>query len=255
MIINSKVSTKRYQWIRVPRTATMAYSELFFPSTSSDIPNLHTHLRYNEFSTCSDCVNYKKMNLDAFTVVRNPIDRFKSSIYFVASRRQLHSQFNNISKQVNRRCEICSKIDTTIIELTKKESSNNFFEFYKNEEIFYQFFYDNFDKNCKLKVGLDLNAIFDTSNTSLIGSFFQTQVHWVYHPKVKIFKYEEIDKFNNWIDATLGYDTSKLTHINASRKKELNGIINIDFTTDKFKKLVKHLFYDDFRYFNYEFPI
>jgi hypothetical protein len=255
MIIRSNVTEKKYQWIRVPRTATMAYSELFFSQAPTDIPNFHTHRKYNEFFTCGACINLEKMNLDAFTMVRNPVDRFVSSIYFIAARGQLYSSPDNIYKQVNKYCEICGNIETVTVDPLADNSPNNFFQFYKNEEIFYQFFYDSFDKNCKLKAGLDLYSVFDTSNISLIGSFLYTQVHWAYHPKVKIFKYEEIDKFNSWIEAALGYDTSRLTHINASRKKELSSIINIDFTTNEFKKLAKHLFYDDFRYFNYEFPI
>jgi hypothetical protein len=253
MVIISKITGKKYQWIRVPRTATMAYSELFFPKPKSNISIFHTHNRYNEFSTCDMCITYQT-NLDAFTVVREPVGRFISSIYFIASRRSAYT-INKIFKQINRYCEICGKLESSIVDPMSKESPNNFFEFYKDEKVFYDFFYDNFNKNCQPKMGLNLHNIFQTDNISLISSFFKTQVHWTYHPKVKIFRYEEINKFNNWIEENLGYDTSQLTHINASRKKELSDVINVDFTTDKFKKLVKHLFYDDFRYFNYEFPI
>jgi hypothetical protein len=255
MVISSKVTEKKYQWIRVPRTATMAYSELFSPYFGTEVARAHSHSRYNQFYSCGECVNHEKMNLDAFTVVRHPVDRFISSIYFMASRRESYSETNKILKKMNRHCEICNKIDQITINLSKKESPNNFFNFYKDESTFYDFFYDSFDKNCSLKSNLNLFSIFNTSDISLVASFFQTQVYWAYHPKVKIFKYEEISKFNNWIEENLGYDTSQLTHINASRKKELSDVINVDFTTDKFKKLVKHLFYDDFRYFNYEFPI
>jgi len=255
MIIQSKITGKKYQWIRVPRTATISYSELFFPLAKTNVSIFHSHTKYNQFSICEKCVNEEKMNLDAFTMVRNPVDRFISSIYFMAYRREMSSQFNNITQEINRYCEFCGSLHPIIVEYHQKDSPINFFEFYKNEEIFYQFFYDNFNKNCELKYGIDLYSIFDTSDISLISSFFKTQVHWAYHPKVKIFRYEEIDKFNNWIEETLGYDTSQLIHVNASYKKELSSVINIDFTTDKFKKLVKHLFYDDFRYFNYEFPI
>jgi hypothetical protein len=256
MIIQSKVTGKKYQWIRVPRTATISYSELFFPLAKTNVSIFHKHTRYNEFSTCEMCVNDKKINLDAFTMVRNPLDRFISSIYFIATCREIYlREGGNIFRETNSYCEICGSLHPTMVDLSKKESPYNFFEFYKNEEIFYQFFYDNFNKNCELKYGIDLYSIFNTYNPAMVGSFFQTQVYWAYHPKVKIFRYEEIDKFNDWIEENLGYDTSQLVHKNASRKKELSSVINIDFTTDKFKKLVKHLFYDDFRYFNYDFPI
>jgi hypothetical protein len=254
MIVQSKTTGKKYQWVRIPRTATMSYLELFLSIMKKNISIFHSHTKYNEFSTCETCITDKKMNLDAFTMIRNPVDRFISSIYFMASRREMYFQLSNITQEINKYCEFCGKLQPISVELSIKESPNNFFEFYKNEETFYQFFYDNFNKNCELKYGLDLYSIFNTADISVVSGFFKTQVYWAYHPKVKIFKYEEIDKFNNWIEKNLGYDTSQLIHTNISQKKELNDIINIDFTSDKFKKLVKHLFYDDFRYFNYEFP-
>jgi hypothetical protein len=255
MVIISKITDEKYQWIRVPRTATMAYSNLFLDKLYPEISIYHTHNRYNEFSTCEKCTNSEISNLKAFTLVRNPLDRFISSIYFMASRREAYINLNDIPSKSYKYCELCNNLTLLKLDRNKTKSPNNFFEFYQNEKIFYDFFYDNFDKNCKLKIGNDLHSVFDTNSTSMVGSFFYTQVHWAYHPKVKIFKYEEIHKFNEWIENELGYDTSKLIHTNASRKKELKNIVNIDFTTDKFKKLVKHLFYDDFRYFDYQFPI
>ncbi len=249
MVIKSKITNKKYQWIRIPRTATMSYSNLFSEKYKSGHIIGHTHHIYNEFSHCDTCKDMVEFNLDAFTVVRNPISRFISSLYFVVGRKHNETIFNRMDKL----CEICEKV--VPMDITDIPSPYNFFEFYKDEKVFYEFFYDNFNKNCHPKPGLNLYNIFQINNISLISSFFKTQVHWTYHPKVKIFRYEEINKFNNWIEENLGYDTSQLTHINASRKKELSDVINIDFTTDKFKKLVKHLFYDDFRYFNYEFPI
>jgi hypothetical protein len=249
MVIKSKITNKKYQWIRIPRTATISYSNLFFEEYNLNYPTGHTHYRYNQFARCDKCKDIPELNLEGFSLVRNPINRFISSLYFVAGRKII----GMVPDKMYRLCEICKEY--TLIDNIEKHSPLDFIEFYKDENTFYEFFYDNFNKNCEPKTGLDLHKIFDVNNISLISSFFQTQVYWAYHPKVKIFKYEEISKFNNWIEENLGYDTSKLTHINASRKKELSDVINVDFTTDKFKKLVKHLFYDDFRYFNYEFPI
>ena len=251
MIIASKIYNENYQWIRIPRTATVAYSDLFFniSNLELDYPKGHTHRKYNQFSRCKNCIEIPDLNLPAFTMVRSPVDRFISSIYFLVGRKI----DNIVPSKMYTSCDMCQEF--ILNESKNRTASLDFFEFYKDEKIFYEFFYDNFNKNCEPKNGLDFYKIFEVIDTSLVSSFFYTQVHWAYYPKVKTFKYEEIGKFNNWIEENLGYDTSQLIHTNASRKKELNGIINIDFTTDKFKKLVKHLFYDDFRYFNYEFPI
>jgi hypothetical protein len=253
MIINSRLTKQNYQWIRIPRTATIAYSNLFLPKKDNKTLFIHSHLTYNKFFTCNNCKNYGKMNLNAFTLVRNPIDRFISSIYFMAARRENLNKNRHSFKNFNKYCEICGKIEA--FSTNNEQSKNIFLKFYQNESFFYNFLYDIFDKNCQLKRGIDVYTAFETNDISLLMSFFQTQVYWAYHPKVKIFKYEEIHKFNEWIESELGYDTSKLTHINTSKKEELKDVVNIDFTTDKFKKLVKHLFYDDFRYFNYEFPV
>jgi hypothetical protein len=251
MVITSKINNEIYQWIRIPRTATIAYSNLFSNDSSSelDYPKGHTHYKYNQFSRCKHCIEIPDLNLPAFTMVRFPVDRFISSIHFLVGR-QLD---NFVPKKMYTLCDMCQEY--ILSEPKNRTASLDFFKFYKDEKIFYEFFYDNFNKNCEPKHGLDFYKIFEVIDNSLVSSFFYTQVYWAYHPKVKIFKYEEISKFNNWIEENLGYDTSQLTHINASRKKELSDAVNIDFTTDKFKKLVKHLFYDDFRYFNYEFPI
>lgn len=253
MIITSKIDSTKYQWIRVPRTATMAYSSLFLSKSTNDTPLIHSHLTYNNFFTCNDCINYEKPNLNAFTLVRNPVDRFISSIYFMTSRRENLDKSDKVVKNFNKICEICGKIE--LIDVDSEKSKNIFLRFYENESIFYDFFYDNFNKNCQLKPNLNIHSVFDTDDISLVSSFFCTQVYWAYHPKIKVFKYENISEFNKWIENTLGYDTTQLKKTNASRKSELKDIINVDFTTDKFKELVKHLFYDDFLYFNYEFPL
>jgi hypothetical protein len=253
MIITSKIDNTKYQWIRVPRTATMAYGSLFLSNKINDNPFIHSHLTYNNFFTCDDCINYEKMNLDAFALVRNPVDRFISSIYFMASRRENLEKDDQISKNFNKYCEICGKVE--LVDTDREKYKNIFLRFYENESFFYDFFYNNFNKNCQLKPGLNIYSVFDTDDVSLVSSFFYTQVYWAYHPKIKVFKYENISEFNKWIENKLGYDTTQLKKTNASRKSELQDIINVDFTTDKFKKLVKYLFHDDFLYFNYEFPL
>lgn len=248
MVITSKLTNKQYQWIRVPKTATMAYSFLFANRHKLDYRVTHTHYPYGRFSKCSSCKG-KELDFDGFTLVRNPMNRFISSLYFIVERKV--NKFN--PEKTYMMCDICNSYE--LLDYSGEQNPLDFFEFYKDENTFYDFFYDNFDKNCAPKQGLDFYQIFEVNNISLISSFFRTQIYWAYYPRVNIFKYEEIDKFNDWIETNLGYDTKRVPRINTSKKDELRDIIKVDFTTNKFKKLAKHLFYDDFRYFNYDFPI
>lgn len=237
MLITS-VSGNQYQWIRIPRTATTSYLKLF-DTNDLKYPRLNVHNKFGKFHTCNKCVN-NLSNFSGFTLVRNPIDRFISILYFLIELRE-NTPPDETEVVV---CEICNSKS-----LVSTKVNNNFFKFYENEKIFYEFFYDNFGKNCEVKNNHD---VFNTNNRWPTKPFFQTQIYWAYHPKVKVFKYEEIHKFNQWIKNELGYDTSKLEKINFSKKEKLKDIINIDFSSDKFKELAKYLFHDDFLYFGYE---
>ena len=252
MLVTSKITGNKYQWIKVPRTGTISYSAIFDQTPVSHGIKMHRHHVYNEFYRCNECtMEFSK--LKAFTLVRNPVSRFKSSMNFMVSK---YKNRNNIKPNVivHYTCEICKKVKSIDVQESGVLMSYDFINFYKNEDVFYDFMYGYFDKNCELKSGYTFSEVFGTQNPAMISSFFLTQVHWAYNPFVKFFKYEFIKEYNNWIEMELGYDTSTLKRVNASSKK-IYDEINIDFESKKFKELVKYLFEDDFRYFNYEFPV
>jgi len=250
MFITSNTTGDNYFWIKIPRTGTVSYQELFIGIDATSEQFEHSHFRYGEIH-CTD-VEASLFQSPGFTLVRNPMSRFISGLQFIKKTMNVYDLKNlkNII-EVKSQCPFCKKETVNMVEKTKFAASYNIFDFLKTEDIFYDFMYSNFDKNCHLKNGAQFEEIFRVSDASFVRSFFQTQVYWAYHPKVKVFKYEEIDKFNNWIKETLGYDTTKLNIKNSSSTFDLP----FDTNSNKFKKLVKHLFYDDFRYFNYEFPI
>jgi hypothetical protein len=248
MVITSQKNNKKYFWIKIPRTATVAYSRLFFGNLEED-KYVHSHVPYVRelICNCNDTLT-RYINLSGISVVRNPMSRFISSLKFIKKIAELPIHTSPWQTLQNK-CQVCGAITLDIP--TDFSENSNFFEFYQNEKVFYEFMYDNFNKNCQIIDGESFDNIFTTRRSSFIRSFFHTQVFWVYHPNVKIFKYEKLSEFNHWIEEELGYDTSKLQKVNSSQATPFP----IDFTTDKFKKLTKHLFYDDFRYFDYEFPI
>jgi hypothetical protein len=250
MFIKSKVTGNNYFWVKIPRTGTVAYQELFTGIDATSEYFQHSHFRYGEVH-CHD-VDAFLFQSPGFTLVRNPLSRFISSLKFI---KNVTNKFKPENLQsiieVKSECPFCKK--ETLVVVEKKEFSvpYDIFDFLKNEDTFYDFMYTNFDKNCYLKNDHGFEDIFKIEDASFVRAFFKTQVHWAYHPNVKIFKYENINEFNNWIDIELGYNTSVLNNKNSS------SLINLPFDTNsnKFKELTKHLFYDDYRYFNYEFPI
>jgi hypothetical protein len=241
MILSSKITNHQYQWIRIPRTGTTSYLNLF---NINDLkyPRLNVHNQFGKFHVCENCRNLLPPQR-GFSVVRHPKERFISMIYFLVDLKENPEE----EKTRTAVCENCK-----IIALTKSRVNTNFFKFYENEKIFYEFFYDNFNKNCELKAGVDYQSIFKTDGNWPGNPFFLTQVHWAYHPRVKIFKYENLTEFNDWIETEFGFNTKLLRRTNVSPREALTKILNINFSDNKFNNLVKYLFYDDFSCFGYD---
>lgn len=147
-----------------------------------------------------------------FTVVRNPLTRFISALKHLAE------------------LDTFGKLPSDTIEnLTN-------------------FLYDNFHQNCIPKNDTPLTTIFGIDYINYHESFFKTQVHWAYHPKVHWFKYEDLSVFNRWLNVNLGMDTSKLERIGVTKDNKLS---HLDFTDANFIKLAEYLFHDDYKVFNY----
>lgn len=222
MVLTSLCDNKEYFWIKVPRTATQAFSKFFTQYTSKEpgIPeDIHSHFSYLELQEM-----YQRQ-LPAVSVVRHPVLRFKSIIHYLADR---HPNTQSSAKLLWESTESCVNFLNTV-----------------------------FDRNCKLK-GASIPSIFlDTDVSEFIpirnfinatNSFFKTQAEYAYHPKVKIFHYEELDEFIKWIDTSLGYDVSKLSKFNASVQ---NNKINVDFEDSEFIKTIENLYYIDYKVFGY----
>jgi len=236
MIVTSKINDIEYFYIKIPRTATVSYERLFFP----DIEPLALHMHH---------LYYEYKHMPGFTVIRNPVTRFISGLHQIR-KLQLNPQLiSDVTHTYDVKQNKISFEDY-------KVRGTNFTDIFQSEDFFYDFFYTSFYKNCEPKCVVDYNfltnlrLVFDTDGR-VIPAFFITQVRWAYFPQVQIFRYENLTEFNAWIEQELGYDTSTLKRLNAS---DGNGV-GIDVTSNKFKELTKYLFYDDFKYFNYEFPI
>ena len=100
-----------------------------------------------------------------------------------------------------------------------------------------------------------VNFLYDAFDTNFapelhwfIPGFFKTQVFWLGNEDIKVFKYENLTLFNNWLSTDFGIDTSQLEHINSIEDNKLS---HIDFTDKEFITLIENKFYEDFIAFDY----
>jgi hypothetical protein len=213
MIIND---TNGNQWcyVKIPRTGTKEYTSLFDESFANELKNNkfypQGHAPYSALSTVNDS------SVKYFTVVRNPVDRFISSLRYMFERKATDSR---ISFDIP---------NDTIHNMVS-------------------FFYENFDRNCQPK-GKTLADIFTANNEWFIGAFFKTQTFWASDASITVFKYENITEFNDWLTNNFTYDISKLQTLDLI---ETDMLTHLDFSDPEFVQLVEHLFYEDFTTFNY----
>jgi hypothetical protein len=258
MIITSVTNGANYFWVKVPRTATTSYERLFFPSLTPEDAVEHYHLPFYAPADQIKCPTPAKF-VHGFSVVRHPLQRFTSLMRYLSRKRSNPLVPGGLSAGKKHHVEICEYCgDFTRSSLQEPDAVKNYTEgvsarlqfvnFLENEDIFYDFLYSTFYKNCEVKDDRNFNETFQTENPSLVKAIFLTQTHLAYHPKVKIFRYENLPEFNSWIKTTLGYDTSLLQKLNTTSQSHK---FNIDVTTNKFKQLAEYLFHDDFKLFNY----
>lgn len=214
MILSSCVSSEKYFWVKVPRTGTHSYKEIF-SKYNEFTEKGHTHRSYHDL-----CKVYG-MNLPGVAVVRHPFTRFISSIYYMENRQPNTS---SIIKNLWTSTEDCIK-----------------------------FLNDSFNRNCIKRTTRLSDLFIDSDSVTALRSyraFFTTQTEQAYHPNVLTFKYENLSEFSKWITSSLGYDINELPHMNGS---EYHKKLNVDFTSRELIETVENLYYDDYKVFGYPF--
>jgi len=237
VILNGK--RENYIWVKIPRTGTVSYEKFFniynkFPEHKDAFDNVtHWHHTYGQ----SIAVFGK---LPGVSVVRHPLSRFISSLKYMTLTKMTCLEKGCIKRTPTNNM-ICD--------------AHQFVDFLSSTNECIKFLTENFTYNCCLKKyptrtflqRHKLYEVLQVQDPQFVQSFFTTQVEFSYHPKVKNFRYEEIETFNEWIEEVLGYDTSLLTHDNSSQHVN----INVDFNHPEFIKATEMLFYDDYKAFNY----
>ena len=211
MILKSRINDNSYAWVKIPKTATRSYSELVDNTTP------HSHMPYS--------VMTKKFGeYPCVTVVRDPYTRFVSSMRHV---------FGALNAQITHP----HHVNHLIYSIPLNNTTN-----------FCNFFYKFYDKNC---ISFDpmVHHKIAYHNIQMYHPFFQTQTSMIRTAtNPLIFKYENLNEFNIWLETEIGIDTSKLSYVGKSEK-----IIpfNIDLESEEIKSLVKYLFEEDYVQFNY----
>lgn len=212
--VQSRVTGEKWLWIRIPKTATIAYREIFFPEISEHMIQSHVPLK--------SFFDWKY----AFTVVRDPMSRFKSAIGHLtgSNRAHLNIQFTDTDDLV----EFFASVYSTL-----KENFDDYAPGWVNET------FKPYNVTCE-QCGMYVPGF--------IYSLFTSQMYWAYHPKVRVFKYEDLSAFNSFIETELGYSTAKLKKRNATDK---NTLAHLDFTDPRIVELVKKIYKIDYEAFNY----
>jgi hypothetical protein len=222
--------SNKYLWLKVPKTGTMAYKKLFSLYNDSE-PEGHYHYSYLD-----GIKQYGKF--PGVAVVRHPLVRFISGLKFIKTKKEQCFAGNCIIHPNKPSGIYCSGHTYNI-------------DFLSSTDACVKFLKKNFQKNCNTGVYRDefFFKFFNAEKHGFIINFFITQTSLVYHPKVKIFYYENLHEFNTWLENELGYDTSLLEQVNVIK----NNNLGVNFDDEEFIRTVEWLFYDDYKIFGYPF--
>lgn len=231
MLITSKIDGNKWLWINVPKTGSTAIMKTFFPQMKAVSQEHH----------CWEELLNVYGNHNTFTVVRDPIKRFRSA---------LNHTFSPIDSCVCTGCvRISNQIPNTMqtIEfvadmLRLKHSKRDFFRaVYKNGESNYE----QIIRDCLIK--RFANCLLPADPRCIRISPYVSQTYMLEGPQelLTIIKYENRQELSNFISQKLGY-----TLITKKYRDYPNGL-GVDFSDPTLLDLLHELYREDFKNFNY----
>ena len=170
----------------------------------------HSHLSYHE-----SIIKYGNVN-KAFSVVRNPVDRLKSGITHDIEEFEFHNPntpFPDWMMDINLLCDL---------------------------------FFRAVGENCVTKDIMSYTKIMN--DAGMMAEVLKTQCSAVNYPEVKVFRYENLQEFNNWIVDALGHKTTCVEVNGASNYEKYNWL---DFSNPQFIELCKLIYKEDYEVFGY----
>jgi len=231
MLITSKIDNSKWLWINVPKTGSTAIMKTFFPKMKAIAQEHHCWeeliSRYGLYQT--------------FTVVRNPIKRFRSA---------LNHTFSPIDSCV---CTGCVRISNGIPNtlqtiqfvsdlLLLKPTRKDFFRaMYKNGESNYE----QVIRNCL--INRFSNCLKPANQGCVRISPYVSQTYMLEGPQelLKVIKYENQQELSDFISHELGY-----TLVTKKYRDYPNGL-GVDFSDPTLLDLLHELYREDFENFNY----
>lgn len=170
----------------------------------------HSHLSY------TDSI-FKYGNVGkAFSVVRDPVQRLKSGITHDIEQFEFDNPnvpFPSWMMDINLLCDL---------------------------------FFEAIGENCKIKN--EKTYVDIIQDADMMCEVLKTQCSAVNHPEVKVFRYENLEEFNNWITNTLGYKTICFEVNGASNYKKYNWL---DFSNPRFAELCRIIYKEDYEVYGY----
>lgn len=231
MLVTSKLNNKTWLWVNIPKTATTSTMKAIFPDREY---NLQHH------STYRDLIRQYQDKYSVFTMVRNPLDRFLSGLNHIFSV-----------------CE-CGNCKIDLTDPPKTEEVISFLADMLKLKSQHENFFDTVYKNNTNSLYLDVvrslqrnfqrNIIIENTKYCVRWSFIIPQSYildgLIYG---RIFRFEEINNFTNFVQRELGYIMPQIKYREYSNK-----IINVDKSNTTLKQLLYEFHQDDFINYNYE---
>lgn len=152
----------------------------------------------------------------AFSVVRNPVDRLKSGI--------THD----------------------IDEFKKIYPYRQYPSWMLDIELLCDVFFNILGENCTIKNPLAYHAL--SWEAGMMAEVLKTQSSAVNYPEVKVFRYENLQEFNDWIKNTLGFDAS---YVEVNGASDYNRYNWLDFSNPRFTELCKLIYKEDYEVYGY----
>jgi hypothetical protein len=229
MLVESKINGKKWLWVNIQKTATTSTLKTFFPEKEY---NQQSHQIY------VDLVRMYGYH-SAFTMVRNPIDRFLSGINHLFSVCECKQCIIDVTRPTTTEEVILFLSDM----LRLKHKTPNFFEtVYKNSQ-----------NSLHLEV---VNSIQKRFSRNIIVGDVQCirwpviiPQHYILHnaTNIKIFKYEQIEQFFHFIETELGYIV-----VQEKFRNYTNKLSNVDVNNSTLRTLIYELHKEDFKLYGYD---
>jgi hypothetical protein len=228
MRITSKIDGTDWLWVNIPKTASSVLYNAFEPT--KPIAS-QTHHSYGELRNIHG-------SLPTFTVVRNPVDRFRSGLNHLFSVCVCGGCIVNKYSPPHTINLIYFLKDLITFGFEDK----SFYErvYHNNQNLLYKKILDSIQKNFRQSIVIGNEECvrwpFAVSQSFLLGDIPN---------HTKIFKYENIKECFSFVEEELGYKVSN------SRLRDYPNNLSIDFSDSTVVSLIKQLYMMDYTLLNY----